>query len=185
MGRRVHIGESILEIVKGDITEEEVDAIVNAANERLTPGGGVDGAIHRKGGPAILNELRQKYTHCPPGSAVITGAGNLKAKFVIHAVGPIYVDGKSGEAEILASAYRRALELAVENNIESVAFPAISTGAYGYPIESAGEIALITVIGFLKQWGKPKLVKFVLFTQEHFEAFEKILDKLVEEASQV
>lgn len=184
MRKQVEIGGAVLEIVKADITEEDVDAIVNAANERLVPGGGVDGAIHRKGGPAILEELRSKYTNCPPGSAVITGGGNLKAKYVIHAVGPIYKDGKSGEAEILASAYRSALELAVKNNINSIAFPAISTGAYGYPIDSAGEIALKTVINFLKENQRPKLVKFVLFTQEHFDVFARVLDKCIEEVFQ-
>jgi len=104
--KKVKIGECTLELIQGDITEQDTSAIVNAANERLIPGGGVDGAIHRKGGPSILEELRTKYTHCPTGQAVITGAGNLKAKYVIHAVGPIYKDGKSGESELLASAYK-------------------------------------------------------------------------------
>jgi len=177
--KSVKIGDCILELVQGDITEQDTEAIVNAANERLIPGGGVDGAIHRKGGPSILEELRSKYTHCPTGQAVITGAGNLKAKYVIHAVGPIYKDGKSGEAELLKSAYKNSLIKAVEHNINSISFPALSTGAYGYPIKEAAKIALQTVIDFLKENKKPKLVRFVLWGEENYKAFEEVLNTLI------
>ena len=177
--KKVNIGDCILELIQGDITEQDTEAIVNAANERLIPGGGVDGAIHRKGGPSILEELRSKYTHCPTGQAVITGAGNLKAKYVIHAVGPIYKDGKSGEAELLKSAYKNSLIKAVEHNINSVSFPALSTGAYGYPIKEAAEVALKAVIEFLKERQKPKLVRFVLWGEESYKAFEKALNSFI------
>jgi O-acetyl-ADP-ribose deacetylase (regulator of RNase III) len=170
--------DCVLEIVKGDITEQEVEAIVNAANERLIPGGGVDGAIHRKGGPAILEELRAKYTHCPTGKSVVTGAGNLKARYVIHAVGPIYKDGKSGEPELLAKAYESALKRALDLKINSIAFPALSTGAYGYPLEEASQIALKTIIDFLKIHQKPKLVRMVLFLEDHYKVFVETLEKL-------
>ncbi len=172
------LGDCRLVLSQGDITEEDTEAIVNAANERLIPGGGVDGAIHRKGGPTILGELRAKYTKCPTGEAVITGAGNLKAKYVIHAVGPIYRDGKSGERELLASAYRSALKRALELEIKSIAFPALSTGAYGYPLKEAAEIALNTVVEFLKKHRAPKLVKFVLFTEESYQTFKETLKKI-------
>ncbi len=177
--KKIKIGNCILELIQGDITEQDTEAIVNAANERLIPGGGVDGAIHRKGGPSILEELRSKYTHCPTGQAVITGAGNLKAKYVIHAVGPIYKDGKSGEEELLRSAYRNSLMKAVEHNINSISFPALSTGAYGYPIKTASKIALKTVIDFLKENQKPKLVRFVLWGEESYKAFEETLNFLI------
>lgn len=175
---RLNVGNCVLEITKGDITEQEVDAIVNAANERLIPGGGVDGSIHKKGGPSILEELRAKYTHCPTGEAVVTGGGNLKAKYVIHAVGPIYKDEKSGEAELLAKAYKSALTKALELDLNSIAFPALSTGAYGYPIEKASQIALKTIIDFLKEYQKPKLVRMVLFLEEHYNIFVKVLKDL-------
>jgi O-acetyl-ADP-ribose deacetylase (regulator of RNase III) len=177
--KKVKIGECVLELVQGDITEQDTEAIVNAANERLIPGGGVDGAIHRKGGPSILEELRAKYTHCPTGQAVITGAGNLKAKYVIHAVGPIYKDGKSGEPELLASAYKNSLLKALEYNIDSISFPALSTGAYGYPLKDAAQIALKTVIEFLKENKKPKLVRFVLWGEGSYKTFEEVLNTLL------
>ncbi|MEZ0344508.1 MAG: macro domain-containing protein [Caldimicrobium sp.] len=175
---RLEVGNCILEIVQGDITEQEVDAIVNAANEKLIPGGGVDGAIHRKGGPTILEELRAKYTHCPTGDAVVTRAGNLKAKYVIHAVGPIYRDGKSGEADLLSKAYKSALTKAFEMNLKSIAFPALSTGAYGYPIKEAAEIALKTILEFLKENQKPELVRMVLFLEDHYKIFVEVLENL-------
>jgi len=177
--KKVKIEECVLELVQGDITEQDTEAIVNAANERLVPGGGVDGAIHKKGGPSILEELRAKYTHCPTGQAVITGAGNLKAKYVIHAVGPIYKDGKSGEPELLASAYKNSLLKALEYNIDSISFPALSTGAYGYPLKDAAQIALKTVIEFLKENKKPKLVRFVLWGEESYKTFEEVLNTLL------
>ncbi len=177
--KRVNIGKCVLEIIQGDITEQDTEAIVNAANERLIPGGGVDGAIHRKGGPSILEELKSRYTHCPTGQAVITGAGNLKAKYVIHAVGPIYKDGKSGEEELLASAYKNSLLKALEYKINSISFPSLSTGAYGYPLKEASQVALKTVITFLKEHQKPELVRFVLWGEEAYKIFEETLEKLL------
>ncbi len=173
------INGQTIELVKGDITRQSVDAIVNAANSRLAGGGGVDGAIHRAGGPAIMEQTRQKYPDgCPTGSAVISGAGKLPAKFVIHAVGPVWSGGTRGEAALLSGAYRRCLELADENNCESVAFPAISCGVYGYPLDKASRVALTTVIDFLNERACPKLVRFVLFGDETFAAFESALAEL-------
>ncbi len=177
---KVRINNCLLELVEGDITKQDTEAIVNAANEQLIPGGGVDGAIHRAGGPSIAEEAR-KYERCPTGSAVITGAGNLKAKYVIHAVGPRYKDGKHGEADLLASAYRSALNLCLEKKIDSVAFPSLSTGAYGYPLEEASRIALRTIIDFLEEHHFPKLVRMVLFGKEAYKAYEKALKELAGE----
>ncbi|MCS7304621.1 MAG: O-acetyl-ADP-ribose deacetylase [Thermoguttaceae bacterium] len=171
-----------LELVQGDITLQEVDAIVNAANSRLAGGGGVDGAIHRRGGPSIMEETRQKYPDgCPTGSAVISGAGQLKAKYVIHAVGPVWRGGQQQEAELLASAYRRSLQLAVEHQCRSVAFPALSTGAYGYPMDQAARIALQTVYAFLAEHGRPELVRFVLFDDRAYRQFAEAMEELIPE----
>ena len=176
---RYALGNSILELHQGDITHEQVEAIVNAANSRLAGGGGVDGAIHRRGGPTIMAETDAKYPQgCPTGSAVISGAGNLSAKYVIHAVGPIWRGGNSGEADLLAGAYRRSLELAVENDCRSIAFPALSTGVYGYPMDQAARVALGTAIDFLNQNGKPPLVRFVLFGEGAYGAFSAALEEL-------
>jgi O-acetyl-ADP-ribose deacetylase (regulator of RNase III) len=167
-----------LELHQGDITLEEVDAIVNAANSRLVGGGGVDGAIHRRGGPAIMAETDAKYPEgCPTGSAVISTAGKLKARFVIHAVGPIWRGGQRGEAELLAGAYRRSLELAVEHDCRTIALPALSTGAYGYPMDQAARVALQTAIVFLRQQGKPERVRFVLFDAGAYGAFAAALEE--------
>ncbi len=174
---RVKIGDCLLELVEGDITQQDTEAIVNAANEHLIPGGGVDGAIHRAGGPSIAEEAR-KYGRCPTGSAVITGAGRLKAKFVIHAVGPRYRDGQHGEPELLASAYRSALNICLEKGIDSVAFPSLSTGAYGYPLKEASRIALKTIVSFLKEHQRPRLVRMVLFGQEAYRAYEEALKEI-------
>jgi len=169
---KVIIEGQTLELVEGDITGQEVDAIVNAANSRLAGGGGVDGAIHRKGGRSIMEETDRLYPDgCPAGSAVISGAGNLPAKHVIHAVGPVWRGGDSGEADLLAGAHRRPLELAVENDCRSIAFPAISTGVYGYPLALASRVALGTAIDFIREHGKPDLVRFVLFGQAAYDAF--------------
>jgi O-acetyl-ADP-ribose deacetylase (regulator of RNase III) len=174
-----NVGDSTLELHQGDITLEEVDAIVNAANSHLAGGGGVDGAIHRRGGPAIMAETGAKYPDgCPTGSAVISTAGKLKAKFVIHAVGPVWGGGKRGEAQLLAGAYRRSLELAVENDCRSIALPALSTGAYRYPMDQAARVALRTTIEFLKEHGRPELVRFVLFDAGAYGAFAAALDEL-------
>lgn len=173
------VGQCLIELVQGDITEQQVDAIVNAANSRLAGGGGVDGAIHRKGGPDIMAETRVKYPEgCPTGSAVISGAGRLPARFVIHAVGPVYRDGQHDEPALLASAYRRSLELACEHQCQSVAFPALSTGAYGYPLAEASRIALQTVVDFLRTNQAPRLVRFVLFGETAFQAFEEALSEM-------
>jgi len=173
------INGQTIELVDGDITRQEVDAIVNAANSQLAGGGGVDGAIHRKGGPTIMAETRVKYPRgCPTGSAVISSAGNLKCHFVIHAVGPVWSGGDRGEAELLASAYRRCLELAVQHECKSIALPSLSTGAYRYPFDQAARVALGTVIEFLKENGKPELVRFVLFGKPAFAAFAAALEEL-------
>ena len=178
----VKIGRSTLELVQGDVALQQVDAIVNAANSELAGGAGVDGAVHRAAGPALMAETRQKYPHgCPTGSAVVTAAGNLPAKFVLHAVGPIWRGGQKGEPEQLASAYRRCLELAVEQRCQSVAFPAISTGAYGYPRDLAAEVSLGVARKFLEDQGEssPLLVRFVLFDGGAFGAFARVLESLV------
>lgn len=174
---RVPIQQSVLELVEGDITQQEVDAIVNAANSGLRGGGGVDGAIHRAGGPEIMAACR-RIGGCATGDAVITPAGRLKAKYVIHAVGPIFRDGRQGEPQLLASAYRRSLEVASANGVSSVAFPSLSTGAYGYPIEQAARIALSTVIEYLRGQTDIRLVRFVLFGRPAYEAYAKALEEL-------
>lgn len=166
-----------LELVQGDITQQSVDAIANAANSGLRGGGGVDGAIHRAGGPTIMDECR-KIGGCPTGSAVATGAGNLDAKFVFHAVGPIWHGGNSGEAEKLAGAYATCMQLAEEKGISSIAFPSISTGVYGYPVDAAAAIALKTVANSLKNSKSVKLVRFVLFDSGTFAAYGKALAKI-------
>jgi O-acetyl-ADP-ribose deacetylase (regulator of RNase III) len=175
------INERVLELVLGDITAQEVDAIVNAANSSLAGGGGVDGAIHRAGGPAIMQETRRLYPDgCPTGSAVITGAGKLRAKFVIHAVGPVWRGGNVGEEQLLASAYRRSLELAAEHACRSVALPALSTGAYRYPLDAAARVAINTASDILVQLAPDsplRLVRFVLFSADALDAFERALDR--------
>src|SRR5271166_878888 len=176
---KANINGQTLELHQGDITLEEADAIVNAANSRLMGGGGVDGAIHRRGGPAIMTETDVKYPDgCPTGSAVISTAGNLKARFVVHAVGPVWRGGQQGEAELLGGAYRRSLELAVEHDCRTIALPALSTGAYGYPMDLAARVALQTAIDFLNQHGKPERVRFVLFDAGAYGAFAAALEEL-------
>jgi len=166
-----------IELVQGDITREETEAIVNAANTSLLGGGGVDGAIHRAGGPAILEECK-KIGGCPTGEARITTGGNLKSKYVIHTVGPVYRDGNHGEPELLANAHRNSFRLAVENGIRSLSFPAISTGVYGYPLKDAAKIALTTIAGELNQDSSVMLVRFVLFDSRAYEAFRETLQNL-------
>jgi O-acetyl-ADP-ribose deacetylase (regulator of RNase III) len=167
-----------LRLVIGDITKIQVDAIVNAANSGLRGGGGVDGAIHRAGGPAIMSELaeiRASSGGCPPGSAVVTGAGALPAHYVFHAVGPIYQDGLRGEAEHLANCYRKCLELAEQHGVHTIAFPAISTGVYGYPIEEAAGIALETIASRLTDPEcRVRDVLIVLFDQSAYAVHARI-----------
>jgi O-acetyl-ADP-ribose deacetylase len=174
---KVTIYQSILELAQGDITKEETEAIGNAANAALAGGGGVDGAIHRAGGPSIMAELKARYRGCPTGSAVITAGGNLKAKYVVHAVGPRY-SGTAKDSELLASAYQKSLELCSQNKVSSIAFPSISTGIYGYPVEEASLIALKTVKDYLKDHSEIKLVRFVLFDPTTYLAYEKALKEL-------
>jgi len=161
-------------VVQGDITRESIDAVVNAANKTLLGGGGVDGAIHRAGGPAILKECRT-LGGCETGDAKITTAGNMPANHVIHTVGPVYRDGRHGEPDLLASCYRRSLEVALENGLTTVAFPAISCGVYGYPIKDAARIAVDTVARFVQENEGIELVRFVLFTPDVYAAFETAL----------
>ncbi|HLK10197.1 MAG TPA: O-acetyl-ADP-ribose deacetylase [Candidatus Binatia bacterium] len=175
---RRRIGAVDLELVRGDITAEETDAIVNAANTTLLGGGGVDGAIHRAGGPAILAACRA-LGGCATGDAKITPGGRLRARFVIHAVGPVWRGGRQGEPELLARAYRRSLEVAAEHGLTSLAFPSISTGAYRFPIEAAAAIALRTVGGFaVEAPGTIELVRFVLFTPADLAVYERALAAL-------
>ena len=165
-------------LLQGDITRLKVDAIVNAANSSLMGGGGVDGAIHRAGGPAILEDCRKviaKQGSCKPGEAVITGAGNLPAKFVIHTVGPVWNKGKSNEADKLANCYRNSLNIGIINSITSIAFPNISTGIYGYPKKEAASIAIQTVTDFLLNNQHFFKVHFVCFDQENYSIYQDIL----------
>jgi len=176
----VNINQSRLYLVQGDITRQATDAIVNAANSGLMGGGGVDGAIHRAGGPAILEECRQivaRQGRLPAGQAVITTGGNLKARFVIHTVGPVWHGGNQNEPEILASAYRESLKLAAENKLTSISFPSISTGVYRYPVNEAASIASKTTVAFLKEPGHTiREVVFVLYDAGAFQAYSAALD---------
>ena len=178
----VIIGQARLSIVSGDITKQNTDGIVNAANSSLTGGGGVDGAIHRAGGPAILEECRQivsRQGRLPTGKAVITTGGNLKAKYVIHTVGPIWHGGDKGEPELLASAYRESLKVATENKLTSISFPSISTGVYGYPVANAARVAMKTVAPFLREEVTSlKEVVFVLFDSRTYESYQSALTEL-------
>ena len=179
------VGNATLELIKGDITDVEADAIVNAANSTLLGGGGVDGAIHRKGGPKILEECKRiRDTEwpdgLPTGKAVITSGGNLKAKQVIHTVGPVWLGGFHVEAELLKQAYRNTLKLAVAKGLKTIAFPSISTGAYGYPIEEASRIAVGTVKAFLEKEDRLEKVIFVLFSERDFEVYLKAVKNLIE-----
>jgi O-acetyl-ADP-ribose deacetylase (regulator of RNase III) len=172
------VGNATLELIKGDITDVEADAIVNAANSTLLGGGGVDGAIHRRGGPKILEECKliratEWPDGLPTGKAVMTSGGNLKGKHVIHTVGPVWLGGFHVEAELLKQAYRNTLKLAVSKELRTIAFPSISTGAFGYPIEEASRVALGTVKAFLENEDKLEKVIFVLFSDKAFEVFLK------------
>lgn len=173
---QITMGDNRLELVQGDITDQAVDAIVNAANSHLAGGGGVDGAIHRRGGPSIMDETDRRYqAGCPTGSAVISGAGNLNAKYVLHAVGPVWSGGDRDEESLLASAYGACLQLAHDHDCRSVAFPSLSTGVYRFPMDKASRIALTTAIEFLKTHDTPQIVRFVLFDRSAYDTFAAAL----------
>jgi len=179
----ITVNKTKLSLTVGDITKQKTDAIVNAANSSLMGGGGVDGAIHRAGGPKILEEcmkIREKQGGCDTGEAVITTGGNLPAKYVIHTVGPIWGGGNRKEPELLVNCYKNSLKLAVENGIKTISFPSISTGAYGYPIDQAGEVALKAIIDFLKKDDSLNEVIFVLFSDSIYKSYENVLKSISE-----
>jgi O-acetyl-ADP-ribose deacetylase (regulator of RNase III) len=180
------VGKAIVRVIRGDITEMETEAIVNAANSSLMGGGGVDGAIHRKGGPKILEECKKiRATEwpkgLPTGKAVITSAGNLKARYVIHTVGPFWQGGNCGEPELLGQAYQNSLRIAVSNGLKSVAFPSVSTGAYGYPIGEASRIALEAVKDFLEKEDKLSEVVFVLFSEYDLKIYGDVAKEVFDQ----
>ena len=170
----VGINKGLLSLIEGDITGQDTEAIVNAANRSLLGGGGVDGAIHRAGGPDILKECR-KIGGCETGKAVITTGGDLRAEYVIHTVGPVYRDGLHNEPEFLGNAYLNSLKLASSKGIKSISFPSISTGAYGYPLEEAARIALETAVKYLKENSEINLIRFVLFGKDALAIYENVL----------
>jgi O-acetyl-ADP-ribose deacetylase (regulator of RNase III) len=178
----IRINQTNISLVQGDITAQSTDAIVNAANPGLMGGGGVDGAIHRAGGPAILQECRQIIASrgpLPTGQAVITTGGRLKARYVIHTVGPVWHGGNAHEAGLLASAYRESLKLAAERQLTSIAFPSISTGAYGYPVEQASRVALNAVADFLKaDTNSIREVVFVLHSKDDYDTYASALENM-------
>jgi len=174
----ININQTSIVLVCGDITKETTDAIVNAANERLAGGAGVDGAIHSAGGPAIMAECRQ-IGGCPTGQAVITTAGKLEAKYVIHTVGPIYHGGNKGEAELLQNAYRNSLKLARDKKLQSISFPAISCGVYGYPQDEAARLAMKTCIEFAHEYTGIKLIRHILFNRKIYDIFSAELKIMV------
>lgn len=177
---RIQINKSAIHVMQGDITHQNTDAIVNAANSSLMGGGGVDGAIHRAGGPEILEDCKQivkDQGQLPTGEAVITTAGNMPSKHVIHTVGPVYNDGNSGEPQKLVNAYHNSLSLAADNKLETISFPSISTGVYGYPINDAAQVAIKTVVSFLRENTQIQLVRFVLFDDRTFAAYQNALNQ--------
>lgn len=180
------VNQSVVELVEGDITQQAVDAIVNAANSSLLGGGGVDGAIHRAAGPELLAACRP-LGGCPTGEARITPGFRLKARYVIHTVGPVYRDGQHGEAELLAAAHRASLALAAAHDVQTIAFPAISTGVYGYPMAAAAHVALSTVLDCLQRNSPAcegiELVRFVLFDRRAYETFSHVLQEVSQRAS--
>jgi O-acetyl-ADP-ribose deacetylase (regulator of RNase III) len=179
----VKVNKTALSLVKGDITLQKTDAIVNAANSSLMGGGGVDGAIHRAGGPAILEECKKivaEQGRLPAGKSVITTGGNLTARYVIHTVGPVWHGGNNNEAEILAGAYLESLRLAEEMNLAGISFPSISTGAYGYPLEAAAAVATAAVVKFAKEEASSiKEIVFVLFSESAYAEYVRALEKII------
>lgn len=177
----IKINNSLIKLIKGDITKENVDAIVNAANSSLLGGGGVDGAIHRAGGFAILDECKKiisRIGKLPAGEAVITTGGNLPARFVIHTVGPVWNNGNKNESNLLKNAYINSLKIGVQNKIKIIAFPSISTGAYGYPIDEASKIAFSTVKNFLeKEDHLYQEVRFIVFSDNDYMIYKKLFIK--------
>lgn len=175
-----YIRTTKLVLIQGNITEQDTEVIVNAANSSLLGGGGVDGAIHRAGGHQILKEcqiIRAQQGECPTGRAVITSGGSLKARYVIHTVGPIWCGGKRNEDALLCQAYRSSLALAKKHNIQSISFPSISTGAYRFPLERAAHLALSTIRDFLKEHSLPE-VRFVLFNEKNFLAYKAAWEEI-------
>jgi O-acetyl-ADP-ribose deacetylase (regulator of RNase III) len=184
----LRVGERVLALVQGDITRIPADAIVNAANESLVGGGGVDGAIHRAGGPTIMGDLERRYgrrRRCPTGNAVVSDAGDLPARWVIHAVGPRWSGGNDGESHLLTSAYRTSLRVADELGARTVNFPAISTGIYGYPIELAAPTILRALKGGLERASSVERATIVLFSEVAFAAFEETLDRIAQDDPKV
>ncbi len=180
----ITINKTNLSVIQGDITNQTTEAIVNAANPGLMGGGGVDGAIHRTGGPAILEECKEiiaRQGRLPTGKAVITGGGNLRASYVIHTVGPVWHGGGRDEAELLRSAYRESLRLASEKRLTGISFPSISTGAYGYPLDEAAQIAVGTVVAFLKEQETSLTdVVFVLFDARAYDSYRSALEEIAD-----
>jgi len=178
----VKINQATISLVQGDITQQSLDAIVNAANSSLMGGGGVDGAIHRAGGPRILEECKKivaREGRLPTGKAVITTGGNLPARYVIHTVGPVWHGGNANEDQLLASAYRESLLVAEKHKLKSLAFPSISTGAYGYPVDMAAKVAVQTVAAFLKNEAfSVREVRFVLFDKTTYETYARALGEV-------
>jgi O-acetyl-ADP-ribose deacetylase (regulator of RNase III) len=177
-------GRTKIRLVRGDITDQDVDAVVNAANSSLMGGGGVDGAIHRRGGPAILEECRRIRKEewprgLPAGKAVITTGGSLRARHVIHTVGPVWSGGQGGEPATLAECYSNSLRTAAQNGLRSVAFPSISTGAYGYPVREASRVAMKAVKSYVESEGAPAEVMFVLYSENDFKTYAEALEELV------
>lgn len=179
----VLINQTRLSVVQGNIIQQETEAIVNAANPSLMGGGGVDGAIHRAGGPRILEECKQIISQkgsLPVGEAVITTAGKLKAKYIIHTVGPVWYGGNKNERRLLHNAYSKSIEIAVKNNLRSISFPSISTGAYSYPVDKAAAIALVAIMEFLRRRSSSiEEVVFVLFDETTFAVYESVLREVI------
>jgi O-acetyl-ADP-ribose deacetylase (regulator of RNase III) len=176
---KYNIGNSVLELIRGDITIQETEAIANAANRRLSPGGGVSGAIHRAAGPELWEESK-KLGGCETGEAKLTGGHNLKAKYVIHTVGPVY-SGSTEDAKDLKNCYKNSLLLVSQKKIKSISFPSISTGIFGYPIKEASVVALKTITDFLKEHQEIKLVRMILFSEGDYKIYKSSIEKILKD----